>query len=73
MTFADDMLRLFGTNEPPRAMRRLQAGALSCDFEGGTVRRLRWGDTEIVRGLAYLLRDRNWGRASAQVVDVNVQ
>ena len=54
-------------------MRRLQAGALSCDFEGGTVRRLRWGDTEIVRGLAYLLRDRNWGRASAQVVDVNVQ
>lgn len=61
MNARDDALRLFGTDEPVPPLRLLTAGALECEFEGGAVRRVRWRGVELLRGVAYLLRDRDWG------------
>jgi hypothetical protein len=62
-----DALVLFGTEEPPVASRTLQAGAWSCTFADGAVRGLRWKGIEIVRGIAYLLRDTHWGTAPGRI------
>lgn len=64
---ASDLLRLYGTTEAPQRPRHLSAGALSCLFDGGAVRCLSWRGTELIRSIAYLLRDTNWGTAPASV------
>ena len=58
-------LRLYGSTQAPAPVLRLQAGALCCTFEDGAIRDLKWQGMEILRGISYLLRDRNWGTAPA--------
>lgn len=60
-------MRLYGTDEPVPERRLLIAGALSCEFESGVVRRVRWRGVELLRGVAYLLRDRDWGTTPARI------
>ena len=65
-------LELFGTTQQVMPSRRLAAGRLSCSFGDGGLRDIRWDDVEIVRGMSYLLRDRDWGTAPATVEDVTI-
>ncbi len=65
-------LELFGTTQQVVPLRRLVAGRLSCSFGEGGLRDIRWDDVEIVRGVSYLLRDRDWGTAPATVGDVTI-
>jgi hypothetical protein len=69
----EESIRLYGTSEPQPETHRLRAGDLSCDFEGGGLRHVYWGPTEIARGISYLFRDRDWGTVPAEVLDVVVQ
>ena len=52
---------LYGTDEPPAPRRALSAGPLSAVLEGGQLRDIRWHGILALRGIAYLLRDANWG------------
>ena len=61
------LVRLFGTDEAPTPMRRLRAGALSADFDRGNLRYVRWNDTEVVRGIAFVVRDSAWGTYDPQL------
>ena len=72
MTARDDALRLYGTDEPVPEPQVVRAGALSCEIVAGSVRCVRWHEVEVLRGVAYLLRDRNWGTAPCQVAALQV-
>ena len=52
---------LYGTDEPPAQRRRFQAGPLSVEFEAGNLRYIRFGGAEVLRGIAFLVRDTGWG------------
>ena len=52
---------LFGTDEPVEPSRRLTAGALSAELTAGNLRSIRWHDTEVLRGIAFVVRDTRWG------------
>ncbi|XDA97312.1 hypothetical protein AB1M95_14480 [Sulfitobacter sp. LCG007] len=54
----------FGTEEPVPLSERLSVGPLSFTLEGAAVRHIRVGDQEILRGIAFLVRDRDWGTAA---------
>ena len=72
MTDRDDALRLFGTDEPVPELRVFRAGGLHCEFAGGGVRRVLWHGEELLRGVSYLLRDRDWGTAPCHLDDLTV-
>jgi hypothetical protein len=69
----EESIRLYGTSERQAETRRLQAGDLSCEFEGGGLRHVYWGTTEIARGISYLFRDKDWGTVPPAVLDVVIQ
>jgi D-apionolactonase len=52
---------LYGTSEASPRLRRLGAGPLSVLLDGGQLRAIRFGDTEVIRGISFLVRDRAWG------------
>ncbi len=54
-------VRRYGSRNPLPERRTLHAGPVSLVLEGGDLRYVRLGDTEIVRRLYIAIRDRNWG------------
>ena len=50
-----------GTEQPDVTGRVLTAGPLTAELDGGNLRYLRVGGVEVLRGLAFLVRDENWG------------
>ena len=61
MSGAPDLIALYGTAVPPAEARVLSAGPLSARLEAENLRYLRFGDTEILRAVAFVVRDRDWG------------
>src|SRR5438132_216077 len=73
MTISDrDLIIRYGTSEPPAPRRRFECGRFSFVLENGAVRWLKWDDREILRGVAFLLRDRNWGTPTAILDPISV-
>ena len=64
---SEDALRIWGTRQPAAPSRLLSAGDLSCEWSEGGIRNLRWRGVEVIRGIAYLLRDASWGTAPCKV------
>lgn len=74
MTTAPERLRLiYGTEEPPPERRILRAGRLEALLEAGALRRIRIDGLEALRGLAFLVRDRNWGTALPEISGLSVE
>jgi D-apionolactonase len=67
-----DALLVYGTAIPPAARETLVAGPLACVLEQGAIRDLRWDGIEVVRGIAYLLRDRDWGTPLTEIADLAI-
>lgn len=63
---------LFGTDEIPAPAHRLTTGPLSCNLVDGAVRRLTCHGVEIVRGIAFLIRDESWGTPPARLGEPRV-
>jgi hypothetical protein len=55
------------------APRPLSAGPFEAQLEAGALRHLRWRDIEILRGAAYLFRDRDWGTAAGGAAHVALE
>ena len=73
MTISDrDLIIRYGTREPPAAGRRFECGRFSFVLEHGAVRWLKWDTCEILRGIAFLLRDRDWGTPPAILDPISV-
>ncbi len=65
-------MRLYGTGEVPTAPRRLVAGPLSAELDRGNLRSVRFGDVEIMRGIAFLVRSRSWATYDPVIADLSV-
>lgn len=48
---------------------KISHGALSFDYDGGALRRISLGEVEVIRGIAYLVRDRDWGTLVPHITD----
>lgn len=48
-------------------MKTLQAGPLIAAYENGFLRRIRYGEAEVVRMIYFALRDRNWDTMESKI------
>ncbi|KQT69112.1 hypothetical protein ASG54_05255, partial [Aureimonas sp. Leaf460] len=69
---AADRLKLFGTTEAPPVSRRLVAGPLEADLDAGGLRAIRWRGVEVLRAVAYVVRDRDWGTYAPEIEGLEV-
>lgn len=56
-----DAFALTGTRQREPEPVRLEASPLSADLVNGNLRTIRYGGAEILRAIAYIVRDRDWG------------
>ncbi len=65
-------LKLFGTEIPVAKGRTLRAGAVSAILEGGALRYIRLNEVEVLRAIAFLVRDENWGTFTPEISKLRV-
>ncbi len=61
-----------GTGEALPEYIILRAGSLTMRYEAGTLRNIRLGEHEIVRGIYAAVRDQNWGTVPVKLHDVKL-
>jgi len=66
-------IRLCGTEQPDVAGRVLKAGPLTVEFDNGNLRYLRVAGVEVLRGLAFLVRDENWGTYVPTLANLRIE
>ncbi|GLS18355.1 hypothetical protein GCM10007874_13720 [Labrys miyagiensis] len=66
-------IRLYGTEESSAQTRLLKAGPLSAELDGAALRAIRLGGIEMIRAIAFLIRDENWGTLSPEITDLAVE
>jgi D-apionolactonase len=64
---------LCGTEHEEPPARVLRAGPLSVEFENGTLRYVRFGGIEVLRAIAFLVRDENWGTFAPEMSDLKIE
>lgn len=69
----DDGFQLYGTREREPEIRVLQAGPLEVALQDGNLRTLRYRGHEVLRGISFLVRDRDWGTCAADISDLTVE
>ncbi|MER8746660.1 hypothetical protein NKH54_26920 [Mesorhizobium sp. M1004] len=67
-----DAFLLYGTRVVEAEPVRLSAGLLSADFVNGNLRTIRYGGIEVLRAIAYIVRDRDWGTYEPELTDLAV-
>src|ERR1700732_2561935 len=65
-------VKLCGTDETDPESRLLRAGSLSVELENGNLRYVRFAGIEVLRGVAFLVRDENWGTFTPTIADLKV-
>ena len=65
-------IRLFGTEEPVSAGRRIRAGRLSATLQDGNLRHVRFDGIEIIRAVSCVVRDHEWGTAASAIEDLHI-
>ena len=53
-------------------MKILQAGLIRVGYENGFLRRIRYGETEVLRMIYFALRDRNWNTMDSSIEDERI-
>lgn len=66
-------IKLCGTESLDPPSRLLKAGALTAELEGGALRYIRIGGAEVLRAIAFLVRDENWGTFSPKIENLSIQ
>lgn len=65
-----DLTLLYGTDKPPHRGEVLRAGDAAVTLEAGRLRHLRVGGVEAIRGLSFLVRDRDWGTVAPAITEL---
>jgi len=65
-------VKLFGTESKDAKGRLLSAGVLSAVLDAGAVRYVRLGETEVIRAIAFLVRDENWGTFTPEITGLKI-
>ena len=66
-------IKLFGTEIPDGRRRELVAGPITVMFDNGALRYIRYRGVEVLRGISYLLRDKNWGTYAPAIENLKIQ
>lgn len=66
-------IKLFGTEKPDGQRRELRAGPLSAIFNSGALRYIRYQGEEILRGIAYVVRDKDWGTYAPAIKNLRIR
>jgi hypothetical protein len=66
-------VRLCGTESVDPPLRILRAGVLSAELDNGALRYIRIGSTEVLRAIAFLVRDENWGTFTPSIDDLKIE
>lgn len=66
-------IKLTGTEIPDAKRRTLAAGPLTATLDNGALRYICYGGIEVLRGIAYLSRDKNWGTYSPAIENLKVK
>lgn len=69
---ADRQILLYGTVEPPEILRSVQLGRLSFLYSSEAIRRICWDGIELVRAVAWPIRDENWGTYAPEIHDETI-
>src|SRR4051812_23166578 len=64
---------LFGTEQVVPPARPLRAGALEVMLDTGNLRYVRWQGVEVLRAIAFIVRDQNWGTYLPEISDLKVE
>jgi hypothetical protein len=64
---------LFGTDQTDPPMRTLRAGPLSAEYDNGALRYVRFGGLEVLRAIAFLVRDENWGTFAPKIDNLRLE
>ena len=62
----------YGTESPNPPQRILSAGPVTATFESGQLRWIKVGSTEVLRSIAFVVRDRAWGTPVPEISDLKV-
>jgi hypothetical protein len=66
-------IKLFGTTNIDSKGRILRAGPLSAVLDNGQLRYVRVNDIEVLRAIAFLVRDENWGTFTPEISNLKVK
>ena len=66
-------LKLCGTEEIDPPSRKLTAGAITAELETGQLRYVEFNGVEVLRGIAFLVRDQNWGTYTPQIDSLSIK
>ncbi|MBV9529819.1 MAG: hypothetical protein JO283_01785 [Bradyrhizobium sp.] len=66
-------IKLFGTEVPNGKGHELRAGPISALFDRGAVRYIRYHGEEVLRGIAYVVRDKDWGTYAPAIENLKVR
>jgi D-apionolactonase len=65
--------KIFGTAEPTNKTRLLTAGPLTALLDSGALRNIRYNGIEVLRAIAYLSRNTDWGTYNAVLTNFKVR
>ncbi|HEU4961563.1 MAG TPA: hypothetical protein VFT56_14300 [Sphingomonas sp.] len=63
---------LYGTDEAQPRPLRCAAGPLTFELVAGNLRTIRVAGVEVLRGIQYLVRDRDWGTLAPTIADLRI-
>ncbi|WP_419730445.1 hypothetical protein [Lichenicola sp.] len=64
---------LFGTEEIPDPVIQLSAGPLTATLQDGNLRHIRIAGHELIRAIACVVRDHEWGTVACRISDLSVE
>ena len=64
--------RQYGTGSEPAESRSIAVGQLSFVLQSGALRQISIGGIEAIRGIAFVVRDENWGTCLPEISDLEV-
>ncbi|MEK6211704.1 MAG: hypothetical protein AABM64_15270 [Pseudomonadota bacterium] len=65
-------IALCGTEQPDTPGRILKGGPMSVEFDNGQLRYLKVNSVEVLRAVAFLVRDENWGTYTPAISNLNI-
>jgi hypothetical protein len=66
-------IKLTGTDNAEGKRRLLTAGPITAMFDNGAIRYIRYRGVEVLRGIAYLARDKNWGTYAPAIEGLKIR
>jgi D-apionolactonase len=70
---ASRAVRLCGTEAIDPPSRRLVAGLLAAELQNGQLRYVTFAGVEVLRGIAFLVRDENWGTYAPEIEGLKIE